>query len=51
MAFDSFALQYAMKPKAVETCFLNGDDWKAFPNPGIRLKNAAVFGVRSVAKF
>jgi len=37
MAFDAFALQHAMKPKAVETRFLNDNDRKGFSGPFQRL--------------
>src|ERR1700676_2561550 len=33
MPFDAFALKQAMKPEAVETCFLNGDDREQFSGP------------------
>ena len=37
MAFNSFALQHAMKPEAVETRFVNDNDRKGFSGPLGRL--------------
>jgi hypothetical protein len=37
MAFDAFALQHAMKPEAVKTCFLNDNDGKRVSRPLRRL--------------